>query len=233
MHRVQAKGLAYADPASYVWKKNTLYHELHDTEVTVLGMIRQDHPREKIQLAIQDMRKHGTIDAATETSLMELVQSLSGGLLDTAKVSFSANAQFIAKASKTAASDLTQAEAQASLQQREERFCQLWDETSGGYRRYDALARDPPSQYLAMQQLKFRYANEMPIMVALAAPAGYGKSEIIQAWLTFLQTQPKKPKWAVLAVTGVAASNAGGTTVHGFFRLRRNDSSHPRLRGGR
>ena len=71
MHAPNARErFAYADPASYVWKKNTLYHELHDNEVTVLGMIRQDHPRENIQQAIQDMRKHGTIDAATETSLM-------------------------------------------------------------------------------------------------------------------------------------------------------------------
>ena len=62
-------------------------------------------------------------------------------------------------------------------------------------------------------------------MIAVAAPAGYGKSQIIMAWLTYLQTQNPIPKWVVLAVTGVAASNAGGTTVHAFFRLRKNAPS--------
>ena len=62
-------------------------------------------------------------------------------------------------------------------------------------------------------------------MVAVAAPAGYGKSQIIMAWLTYLQTQKPVPKWVVLAVTGVAASNAGGTTVHAFYRLRKNGPS--------
>ena len=51
---------------------------------------------------------------------MELVQSLSGGLLDTDKVSFSANAQFIAKASQNAATHLTADEALRSLKQLEE-----------------------------------------------------------------------------------------------------------------
>ena len=62
-------------------------------------------------------------------------------------------------------------------------------------------------------------------MVAVAAPAGYGKSQLISAWLMYLQTQKLVPKWVVLAVTGVAASNAGGTTVHAFFRLRKNETS--------
>ena len=101
-------------------RKNTLYHELHDTEVAVLGMIRQGMTRTNIQQAIRDLCKDGTIDAAKEKSLLELVQSLSGGLLDTDKVSFSANAQFIAKASQNAATHMTAAEALTSLKQREE-----------------------------------------------------------------------------------------------------------------
>ena len=119
---MQKKGLAYADPESYVWKKNTLYHELHDTEVAVLGMIRQDMARTSIQQAIQDMWKDGK---DKEKSLMQLVQSLSGGLLDTDKVSFTANAQFIAKASQNAATHLTADEALTSLKQHEDKFFTL------------------------------------------------------------------------------------------------------------
>ena len=221
LHRMEKKGLAYADPESYVWKKNTLYHELHDTEVAVLAMLRQGMAREKIQEAITIMYEDGTINADKQTTLLELVQSLSGGLLDTDKVSFSANAQFIAKASQNAATHMTAEEAMHSLHQHEQKFCKLWDESSATYRRYDELGRKPPSQYLALQQLKYRFEHNVPIMIAVAAPAGYGKSQIIMAWLTYLQTQKPIPKWVVLAVTGVAASNAGGTTIHAFFRLRK------------
>ena len=66
-------------------RKNTLYHDLHDTEVTVLEMIRQGMHRLRIQQAIQDLGEEGTLDEEKRTSLMELVQSLSGGLLDTEK----------------------------------------------------------------------------------------------------------------------------------------------------
>ena len=58
-------------------------------------------------------------------------------------------------------------------------------------------------------------------MVAVAAPAGYGKSQLIMAWLMYQQTRNPVQKWVVLAMTGVAASNAGGTTLHAFFRLRK------------
>ena len=45
------------------------------------------------------------------------------------------------------------------------------------------------------------------------------------SWMTYQQTLPDRPTWVVLAVTGVAAANAGGTTVHAFFRLRKNAKS--------
>ena len=217
--------LAYSDPRSYVWKKNTLYHDHYDTEVTVLAMIEQGLPRIKIQDTIQTLFADGAIDEAKRNSLMELVKSLSGGLLDTDKVKFSANAEFIAKGTQNVAAGMSIPEAEAALRQREERFCKLWDEPAGAYRRYDELGRPPPSQYLAMQQLKYRVEHKVPILVAIAAPAGYGKSEIIMAWLMYLQTLAEPPIWHVLAVTGVAAANAGGTTVHAFFRLRKNEKS--------
>ena len=224
LHRMRQEGLPYADPRSYVWKKNTLYHELHDTEVSVLSMLRQGLGRASIQQAIEELHKDGTIDADKQKNLLQLVQSLSGGLLDTDDVRFSANAQFIAKASHNAASHLTVEEARASLQRLVEKFTKLWDIQTASHRRFDEMNQAAPSQYLALQQLIYRLENNKPIMVAVAAPAGYGKSQIIIAWLTHLQTKNPIPKWVVLAVTGVAASNAGGTTIHAFFRMRKKRS---------
>ena len=103
-------------PALLRLEKNTLYHELHDTEVSVLSMLRQGLGRASIQQAIEELHKDGTIDADKQKNLLQLVQSLSGGLLDTDDVRFSANAQFIAKASHNAASHRTVEDARASLQ---------------------------------------------------------------------------------------------------------------------
>ena len=80
----------------------------------MLSMHRQGLPRIKTQETIQTLFADGAIDEAKRTSLMELVQSLSGGLLDTDKVSFSPNADFIAKASQNAATHMTAAEALTS-----------------------------------------------------------------------------------------------------------------------
>ena len=138
---MQRQGLAFADPESYVWKKNTLYHELHDTEVAILGMIRQGMSRTNIQKAIQDLYDAGTIDADKQKALLQLVQALAGGLLDTDKVCFSANAEFIAKASQNTATHLNAAEALRALKQLEEKFCKVWDATSASYRRYDEVGK--------------------------------------------------------------------------------------------
>ena len=87
-----------------------------------MSMISQGRPRIKIQETIQTLFADGAIDEVERTSLMELVQSLSGGLLDTEKVPFSPNADSIAKASQNAATAMTLQEAEASLRQREEKM---------------------------------------------------------------------------------------------------------------
>ena len=58
-----------------------------------------------------------------------------------------------------------------------------------------------PSQYLAFRQLQMRFQGAEPIAVAVPAPAGFGKSELIAAW-TCYTTQGVH--WETVAVTGVA-----------------------------
>ena len=79
--------------------------------------------------------------------------------------------------------------------------------------------------YLALQQLKNRWETPPPLLGAVPAPAGYGKTQLILAWLAYLRSRPDQPQWAVLAITGVAASNSGGSTVHAFFQLRKEGNS--------
>ena len=55
-------------------------------------------------------------------------------------------------------------------------------------------------------------------VVAIVAPAGFGQSELVPAWLLFARSE--KNNWAVVAVAGVAATQVAGTTLHNFLLLR-------------
>ena len=66
----------------------------------------------------------------------------------------------------------------------------------------------PPSQYTALQQLKYRMSLDKPILVSIIAPAGFGKSELLAAWQYYLMTQ--RLEWATLATTGVSSTTLGG-----------------------
>ena len=57
----------------------------------------------------------------------------------------------------------------------------------------------------------------------IAAPAGYGKSELLSAWLHFVTAHSSQ--WRVLSITGVAATQLGGSTVHNFALLRADGST--------
>ena len=213
---------------AYVWKRNTLYHDQHDTEVTVLSMLRQGMDRANIHQILASMQEEGAISECTHKELLHLVQSLTGGLLDTTPTDFSANSEFIATSSQKAIQKLSLEEATELLRSFETQFEQLWNTRTNSYEHYTSLpgAKRCPTQYLALEQLRARFENDVALVVGVAAPAGYGKSHLIQAWLAYLQTRAALP-WSVLAMTGVAASNAGGTTLHAFFHVRRDSASGP------
>ena len=81
----------------------------------------------------------------------------------------------------------------------------------------------PPSQYTALQQLKYRMSLDKPILVSIIAPAGFGKSELLAAWQYYLMTQ--RLEWATLATTGVSSTTLGGATLHWFLGVDRYGES--------
>ena len=72
----------------------------------------------------------------------------------------------------------------------------------------------PPTQTLAFEQLRFRHEHGEPILVCVPAPAGFGKSELIGAWLNYVEKQGET--WQSTAATGVAATQVSGCTLHSF-----------------
>ena len=83
----------------------------------------------------------------------------------------------------------------------------LWDPVSMTREQYTAFAlpQPAPSQFLAFEQLVFRYNSIIdPLYVCVVAPAGHGKSTLIAAWLLWLYKHGAR--WEVAAATGIAAA---------------------------
>ena len=228
--RMKSEKLSFADLSGFVWKRNTLYHVHHDTEVTILNMLRQGKTSASIYAVLEQLRKDGAVAEDKCQDIEKLIQSMSGGLLDNDPINFQANAEFMAGGHAHAFSRITKEEAEQKLEMYEEKFQALWDEKSSTYLKYSEHSppKPVPTQYLALQQLRQRCENPGPLLVAVPAPAGYGKTQLIFAWLAYLRTvliNGIQPNWAVMAITGVAASNTGGSTAHAFFQLRKEGNS--------
>ena len=95
----------------------------------------------------------------------------------------------------------------------------LWDPVSMTRKLYTstdfALPQPAPSQFLAFEQLVFRYKSIDPLYVCVVAPAGHGKSTLIAAWLLWLYKHGAR--WEVAAATGIAASQVAGVTLHALL----------------
>ena len=79
------------------------------------------------------------------------------------------------------------------------------------------------SQSIALEQLVLRQQKQDILWVCLQAGAGYGKSFLLVAFLELEEAAGRQ--WAVIAPSGVAANNIGGTTIHFFFLMRADYTS--------
>ena len=107
----------------------------------------------------------------------------------------------------------------------EDKMQRLWDFDANCYRLYHQFTppRQVPFQYLAFDQLRLRFLKGQPILASILAPAGYGKSELLSSWLHF--TTSHGLQYAVCAVTGVAATQLSGCTIHNLLSLRADGST--------
>ena len=153
---MKSENLAFADFSSFVWKKNTLYHVHHDTEVTILSMLRQGKTTASIHEVLEQLLTDGAVAADKHKDMVRLIQSMSGGLLDADPTNFKAKSQFIAAGKANSSQVLSRDEAAVKLQEYEDKFLALWDEDTSTYLKHSehTPSKQMPTQYLALQQLK-------------------------------------------------------------------------------
>ena len=133
---MKTENLAFADFSSFVWKRNTLYHVHHDTEVTILSMLRQGKRTASIHEVLEQLLTDGAVTSEKHKDMVKLIQSMSGGLLDADPTNFKANSHFIAAGKANSSRVLSRDEAAVKLQEYEDKFLALWDEETSAYRKH-------------------------------------------------------------------------------------------------
>ena len=73
------------------------------------------------------------------------------------------------------------------------------------------------TQFIAYEQLTMRKEAREQIFVAIAAPAGCGKSHFLKVFMKYEHLHGRQ--WQALAPSGVAAANVNGLTIHALFQL--------------
>ena len=73
------------------------------------------------------------------------------------------------------------------------------------------------TQIIAYKQLTMRQEVQEQIFIAIAAPAGYGKSQFLKAFVK--SEHLHRRRWQALAPSRVAAANVNGLTIHALFQL--------------
>ena len=215
----QAHNLTLQDVEAYRWAPSSLYNlEGHDIEATVLQMLRHASPSTAILAMLKDLHDNDLLSVAKHTSLQKFVLECTGAVYDVDPSHGRPNQSLVlSHASFRPAVSTSKACVETQLGKLLERLQKIWDESTNSYRHYsDVLpSRCVPSQYLAFLQLRHRLENALPCLVCIAAPAGFGKTELVSALLHYLVA--KGVHWECIAVTGVAASQIAGVTVHSFI----------------
>ena len=81
----------------------------------------------------------------------------------------------------------------------------------------DSKTTNPPSHYIAYNQIALRQQCEEPMYIIIHAKNSYGVSDFILAFM--LHEQQKGKEWVKLLPSGVTAVKAKGITLHFFLRI--------------
>ena len=213
---------SYSALTGFRWRPHSLHSEGYDLQATLLTMLQRGWDRPRVQKVLQDLRNNDHMDDKQHEELLRMVQLHTGGIIDSGYIP-DPTRQLVASRTRSQLTRLTPDQAQLDLAALTLKFQKLWHAGTATYRIYTDFTppRPVPTQFLALQYLQQRWRGGDPILVAIVAPAGFGKSDLIAAWMRFLITESIPAQaWPILAITGVAGANAGGGTLHAFARYR-------------
>ena len=224
---VAAHSLSLCDIRAYAWKRHSLYDaEGFDIQVCVLQMLGRSAPKQEIADMLDNLYENNYLKLDKYSYWMRFLSEQSNTFIDKGSVTTKPNHTPILQSSAAPWRLQDRKTLLANLARLEDKMQNVWDSRDGVYKKWNEFTppRSIPAQYKAFQQLKYRFQDPTQfIAVALVAPAGFGKSELLSAWLHFLEE--RGVCWEPLGITGIAAAQLSGRTVHNFALLRADGST--------
>ena len=208
-------GLSLNDPQAFRWKTHSLFN-INDIDVerVFFDMLADSKPLKNIEEVLKEQMNLGNIETLRANALLKVAVARNDVIADMDPVGGPSNQSYVLSHNEfegKSAADLNKALTKLQMEMQ-----QLYCEESKEMKLYSDFnpARQVPTQYLAFQQLQYRYADTTaPFLVCCVAPAGFGKSTLISAWLHWLYVNHKE-KWQTVAPTGIAATQIKGATIH-------------------
>jgi hypothetical protein len=206
--------------AAWRWKRHSLYNlQGHDIDAAVFDMLRRGDPQKKITRMLTNLHTNNLLTKEHLSELLRLVLANINAVVDSDPILSPSSQRLVLSHAELQALQETPEGIRTRLNVLEKRMQQHWDHETCSYRPWNEFqpARRVPSQYLAWRALLKRLDTPASFFIALVAPAGFGKTEFLAALR--LHCLLHRLQLTCLAVTGVAAAQNAGSTVHSFLYL--------------
>ena len=151
-------------------------------------MIERAESPSHILHCLDNLKSNNRIDDSKFLQLKNHVEVITKLVSDAGKLDLPDNQLPVSSIWRTPANVSNKTTLIKTLKNLEERFNSLYDPDSKDYKKWDEFTDTPrqrPSQATTFEQLKFRFKQKQPIIAAIVAPAGFGKSELLHAWLHY------------------------------------------------
>ena len=188
-------------------------------------MLKRGDPQKKITRMLTNLHTNDLLTRAHLSELLHLVLANLNAVVDPDPILSPSSQRLVLSHAELQALQETPEGIRARLSVLEKRMQQHWDHETRSYRPWNEFqpARKVPSQYLAFRALLKRLDMPESFFIALVAPAGFGKTEFLAALR--LHCLLHSIQLTCLAVTGVAAAQNAGSTVHSFLYLTHDNEA--------
>ena len=228
-HRCRTGGFSLSCTAAWRWKRNSLYHiGGHDVDACVFDMLKRAAPKDRILRVLASLLDNQLLAQERCNELVRLITVNMKGAWDPDPLLTPSVHKLVLSHSEFSSLCASTDTMKQRLHSLEARMQNYWDADSAAYMPWHAFdpPRRVPSQYLAYLALLKRLDDPASFFVALVAPAGFGKTELLASLRLHCCLRNKPIAMTSLAVTGVAASQNAGSTVHNYFWLNVDGESN-------
>ena len=225
-HRCRERHLTLSCIGAFRWKPYSLYHlRGHDVDAAIFDMLRRSDSQGRITKMLTNLEENGLLTHEHYEELLRLVLANINAVVDADPILAPPEQNLSLSHAELEALSQSPEYIRAKLDAVVKRMQRYWDASTASYRSWQDFEpkRPVPTQYLAYRAILKRMECPMSFFIALVAPAGFGKTELLTALR--LHCALHGITMTCLAVTGVAAAQNAGSTVHSFLYLNHDNEA--------